>query len=181
MDSSAAHQPGTSHTGQTEPARFQSALDDARKIKETYVDPRIKFYVDHTKTPRNMFRLAGIAVILCSATLPALAAGNFSYKTLIVSTLSIAVAVLTGLGSFFHWERTWHGNSTTQVAIEQYCGKWELELAHARLILPPEERIKHVYLATDDLLSNVRSAMSAETEGFFNNLRFPQADRTSKE
>jgi hypothetical protein len=77
--------------------------------------------------------------------------------------------------SRIHWEQIWHGNMSTKVAIEQFSAKWELELTNARLIVTPVERIKRVYMATDDLLSNVRSVTSSETVGFFRALQFPQS------
>jgi hypothetical protein len=178
---------------QKEAERFKAAMQTVKAIKKQYVDPRVDFYKNHTKTPRVLFRVSGITTILCGATLPALAAGNFDNKnlallgltiainkTVVVSILSIAIAALTGIASFFHWESTWRGSSTTQVAIEQFCAKWELELLNAEVRLAPETRIGHIYLATDDLLANVEAAISAETEGFFSNLRFPKSDQTSK-
>jgi hypothetical protein len=159
---------------------FKEAVDSARSLKEKYVDPRIGWYKNHTATPRWMFRLAGISTILLSVTLPALAAGHFSHKELIVSAVSIAIAALTGLGSFYRWERTWHGNSTAQLALEHLVAKWELELTNAKLLLDANKRSEHVYLATNDLLTNSRSVVSSEAEGFFSLLQAPQKDTPSK-
>jgi hypothetical protein len=94
--------------------------------------------------------------------------------------MSIAIAALTGLSSFYRWERTWRGNSTAQVTLEQHVAKWELELTNARLLLGPDERIKHVYQATDDLLTNARTVVSSESEGFFSALQFPQQSNSPK-
>jgi hypothetical protein len=121
-----------------------------------------------------MFRLIGISTILLSVTLPALAAATFRHKELCLSITSIGIAMLTGLSSFYRWERTWRGNSTAQVALEQHVAKWELELANARLVLASDKRMAHVYATTDDLLTNVRSVVSSETEGFFSALQFPK-------
>ncbi len=97
-----------------------------------------------------------------------------------LSVMSVTIAALTGLSSFYRWERTWRGNSSAQMALEQLCAKWQLELTNARLILSPEERVKHVYQATDDLLTNARSVVSSESEGFFSGLRFPQQNSGPK-
>jgi hypothetical protein len=94
--------------------------------------------------------------------------------------MSIAIAALTGLSSFYRWERTWRGNSSAQVALEQHCAKWELEMTNARLILAPEDRVMHVYQATDDLLTNASNVVSSESEGFFSGLQFPRQDSTTK-
>jgi len=162
-------------TGECEKA-FVEVVEAVRKIKETYVDPTAKWYKQHTAGPRFWFRSAGVMTILLSATLPAVAAApEFHYKYKLISCMSVVIAILTGASSFFHWEQIWHGNMSTKIAIEQFSAKWELELTNARLIVTPAERIKHVYMATDDLLSNVRSVTSSETEGFFRALQFPQS------
>lgn len=153
---------------------FDEIVISANKVKEEYVDTRIQYYKSHTAGPRIWFRAAGIATIVLSATLPALAAGSFVHKELILSTISIAVAALTGLSSFYRWERTWSGNSTSQLALEQAVAKWELELANAKLLVPADQRVQHVYQATNDLLTNARTVASSQSEGFFSGLQFPQ-------
>lgn len=148
------------------------AIESARAIKNEFVDKRISFYKKYTNGPRWLFRISGIATILLSATLPALAASAEINKWAL-STVSIAVAALTGLSSFYRWERMWRGYSNGQVALEQLVAKWELELTNARLILGPQECVRHVYLATNDLLSGTSAVVSSESEGFFSGLAFP--------
>jgi hypothetical protein len=160
--------------------KFTEAVRVANELKAKYVDPRISWYRDHTSKPRTFFRLAGILTILLSASLPAVAVATFPYKNVALSVMSIAIAVLAGLSTFFRWERTWRGNSTSQMTLEQHVAKWELELTNAQLILVADERIKHVYQATDDLLTNARSVVSAESEGFFSGLQFPQQNSQPK-
>jgi hypothetical protein len=161
-------------------AAFDAVLKSCRALKEQYVDIRISYYKDHTKIPRWMFRTAGVMTILLSVTLPALAAAVFPYKELILSTVSIAIAALTGLSSFYRWDRTWSGNSSAQVALEQHVAKWELELTNAQYVVPFDQRILHAYQATNDLLINARSVVSSESSGFFSGLQFPQQNSTSK-
>lgn len=160
--------------------RFTQFIKEARTIKEKNIDPRIDYYKTHTIGPRLLFRWAGILTILLSVMLPAVSVASFPFKEIALSGMSIAIAALTGLSSFFRWERTWRGNLTAKIAIEQYCAKWELELTNARLRIAEDERISHVYKATSDLLTNVRNVVSSESEGFFSNLQFPQQDSTKK-
>jgi hypothetical protein len=148
-------------------------IESARAIKKEFVDPRISFYKSYIAAPRILFRTAGVATILLSATLPALALANFRGKEWALSIVSIAVAALTGLSSFYRWERMWRGYSSASVSLEQFVAKWELELTNARLILGPHERVKHVYQATNDLLSGTSAVVSSESEGFFSALAFP--------
>jgi hypothetical protein len=115
--------------------QFAEALESAHAIKAKHIDPRVEWYKTHTQLPRVIYRLVGISTIVLSVTLPALTAAQFQYKEVIISGMSILIAALTGLGSFYHWDRTWRGNSIAQVSIEQFVAKWELELARAGQIV----------------------------------------------
>ncbi len=168
-------------SGDSPEDKFAEALNVAHELRTKYVDPRIRWYQKHTSRPRTCFRVAGILTIFLSASLPAVAVATFPDKEAVLSVMSISIAVLAGFSTFFRWERTWRGNSTAQMALEQHVAKWELELTNARLILANDERLKHVYQATDDLLTNARSVVSAESEGFFSALQFPQQNSQPKE
>jgi hypothetical protein len=166
-------QPDTA-AGERDP--FAEAVKEAWEIRRKYIDPQARWYEKHTTAPRLWFRGAGILTILLGAVLPAVAAApDFPRKYGLISCMSVVIAVLTAASSFFHWERTWHGNMSAKIAIEQLAAKWELELSNARLTVAAGERIKHVYAATNDFLANVRSVTSSESEGFFSLLRFPQS------
>lgn len=153
----------------------------ARELKTHYIDPRIEWYQTHTGAPGFWFRWAGIITIVCSVTLPAMAAADFPYKALALSVTSIAIAALTGLSSFYKWERTWRANSSAQVSLQQQVAKWELELVNATVLLSPKERTAHIYKATSDLFVNAASVVTSESEGFFSGLSFPQQNTAGKE
>lgn len=163
---------------QAQVAAFDAVLKSCRALKEQYVDVRISYYKGHTVLPRWMFRLAGIFTILLSVTLPALAAAVFPHKEIVLSATSIMIAALTGLSSFYRWDRTWSGNSSSQVALEQRVAKWELELTNAQYLQAPDDRIVHLYQATNDLLTNASNIVSSESTGFFSGLQFPQQNTT---
>jgi hypothetical protein len=162
------------HPSAAQIAAFDAVMKSCRDLKEKYVDVRITYYQGHTRMPRWMFRLAGVFTILFSVTLPAFAAAVFPYKEVVLSATSNAIAFLTGLSSFYRWDRTWSGNSSSQVALEQRVAKWELELTNAQYLLAPDEQIVHVYQATNDLLTNASNIVSSESTGFFSGLQFPQ-------
>jgi hypothetical protein len=167
----------------SEEERFKAAVEEANAIKSQCVDPRIAYYAKHTPWPRFWFRAAGFSIVLCSAVLPAVAAtpaDNLPHKDLIVTGLSIMVAILSSLATFYHWDRTWRGNYNARIAIEQFCSKWLLELSRAEHSLKPGDRIDHVYQATDDLLTNVKSVVASESGTFFDGLRIPESDRSTK-
>ena len=161
-------------------ADLEAVLACCRKLKDQFVDKRIHYYQSHTKIPRWMFRTAGILTVLLSVTLPALAAAVFSHKELVLSSVSIGIAALTGLSSFYRWDRTWSGNSSSQVALEQQVAKWELELTNAQYLIAATDQIAHVYKATNDLLTNAGNIVASESTGFFRGLQFPQQNTTNK-
>lgn len=167
-------------TSRRDDSAFKDVIEAARQIKTAYVDKRIRWYETHTDVPRWAYYIVGILTILLSVTLPALASAQFPHKEIIVSSVSVVIAALTGLGSFYHWERTWRGNSTAQVALEQAVGKWELELKRAEFVVDQKDRLSHVIKATDDLLTNTGTIVSSESEGFFSNLHAAQQNSTGK-
>ena len=130
--------------------------------------------------PRLLYRLVGIATVVLSVTLPALTTAEFRNKNLIISTMSILISALTGLGSSYHWDRTWQKNATAQAAIEAYSAKWELELSRAVQLPEPANRTKHVHDATDDLIANTSKIISSEKQDFFANLQPGQQNTAGK-
>jgi hypothetical protein len=166
----------------SEPERFKAVLDEAAAIKKDYVDEQIRFYSNRKLNwPRWVFRGVGSTIIICSASLPALAAADkLQYQYQYVTILSVLIAVLSGLSAFFRWDLSWKGRILTRVALEQFCAKWALELVRAQDYMKPEERIEHVCNATDDLLTNVNTVVSAESGTFFEGVKMPESDRTSK-
>jgi Protein of unknown function (DUF4231) len=159
---------------------FTQAIDAARAIKAKYVDDRLQWYTTHKALPRVLYRLVGIVTVILSVTLPALTAATFRNKDVTISCISIVIAALTGLGSFYHWDRTWQKNATAQASIEAFLAKWELELARAKELVAPADRTKHVYDATDDLIANTSRVISSETQDFFNNLQPAQQNTAGK-
>jgi hypothetical protein len=154
-----------------------------RRHSGTGRQPRIEWYERHSFAPRIYFRIAGILTILFSVSLPAVAAipsAKFDYKDIVLSVMSVAIAALTGLSSFFRWDNMWRRNKTAQMDLQRYVAKWELEITNARLLLPDDQKANHIYKATDDLLVNAATVISSESEGFFSGLQFPQQNTTTK-
>jgi hypothetical protein len=164
--------------------RFNKLVEEARAIKNRYIDPEYQWYRRHQHWPFIFFRSAGIITIVLGVTLPAVAGFGRAYwphqGDLVLSLMSVTIAALTGLSSFYRWERSWRGRSVVRLGLEALSAKWELEIANARVILSPTERLQHVYMATNDLIANVRNLCNSETEEFFSGMQFPQSDRTTK-
>jgi hypothetical protein len=164
--------------------RFNELVKEARGIKERFIDKEYEWYRSHQKWPFIFFRCAGVVTIVLGVTLPAVAGVGKAlsplHQDVIISVMSVTIAALTGLSSFYRWERSWRGRIIVRLGLEALCAQWELEIANARLILDPADRLKHVYQATNDLIANGRSVCSSETEEFFSGMQFPQSDRSRK-
>lgn len=169
-------------SGSAQDVDFERMVAEARVIRQRFIDPNRDWYRTHRLFPFLLFRFAGVTTIVLGAALPAIAGipvEKFASKDLVISVMSVSIAALTGLSTFFRWERTWRGRTLSDAAINALCAKWELEIVNARLIVDPPQRLKHVYLATSDLIANARAVSASESEEFFNALQFPQTDRTS--
>jgi hypothetical protein len=159
--------------------RFNEVVEQTRAVKATFVDKQSDWYRKHRLFPFVLFRGAGIITIVLSVALPAIAAiqrDAFPKKDVVLGIMSVAIAGLTSLSAFYRWERTWQSRTLTFFAIEAYSAKWELEVANARLLVDSADRLKHVYAATNDLITNVTNVCASESEGFFRGMQFPQAE-----
>jgi len=159
---------------------LDAAIKAVRAIKLSYVDDKLEWYKSHKVLPRTLYRLVGIATVVLSVTLPALTTATFTHKDLTISCISIVIAAFTGLGSFYHWDRTWQKNATSEASIQAFVAKWELELARAKDLIAPADRTKHVYDATDDLVANTSKVVLTETQDFFSNLTPAQQNTAGK-
>jgi len=168
--------------GKTGTARLQCALGRARAIKRDYVDEQIRFYSGgKLEWPRYLFRIVGTLIIVCSALLPFFAAAkDYEHQYLVVTILSVSVAILSGLAAFYRWDVTWKGRILTRGTLEHLCAKWEAELTAAQDSMKPEDGIKHICNATRDLITNVGAVVAAESGTFFAGVRMPESNHTSK-
>ena len=86
--------------------KFEELVKQARIIKERYIDPNRKWYATRKRIPFAYFRTAGVITILFSVALPAVAAipeSSLGNKQVILSAMSVTIAALTGLSSFYRW------------------------------------------------------------------------------
>jgi len=48
-------------------------------------------------------------------------------------------------------------------------------MVNGPLLIDQADRLRHVYLATNDLIANVTNVCTSESEGFFSGMQFPQS------
>jgi hypothetical protein len=147
--------------------RFLSVLEEVTRVKDEYVVQQMNWYKEHTRTPMRLFRISGVLVILLSVSLPFLTTLEGPWKTIILPAVSLAVAGLTGLNSFFRWESDWKGYRQTQLALEYLLTEWELQIAEAKCQIDIQKGIDIALQATRQLISTSRTTMSVEAEEYF--------------
>jgi hypothetical protein len=105
-------------------------FEDLRKQKEEYADKALNYYKGRIKRFLVGFRFLGVLVILGSVSLPFLAQSAETNKW-IISGVSLGVALLTALNSFFGWHLTWQKRVAVTAALEHYIANWEIDMVKA--------------------------------------------------
>ena len=112
-------------------------LEKYNEVKEKYVTRRLKFYVDRVDNKRKLAQWSRAGVLLLSLTIPIVAnfgdnLGNDFTIKLIISIMSLLIALIGGLEGIHQWEQTWKEYSRRIVQIETFIGVWDIEIASAR-------------------------------------------------
>jgi hypothetical protein len=154
---------------------FSSALPDvAEKGLIAAVDEyvlRIRaFYNARASWHRRFYRLSGILVILIGSALPLLANAEFDGQPFAISAAGVAVAVLTGLHTFYRWDQSWVLLRNTERTITTEYWKWRTTLAAENHLSDAE-----VVAATQAFLSTLSDIRGEEAQVFFQDLSFPTA------
>ena len=145
------------------------ALEDYRKFVETHVRPVRDWYRRRARLNRFAFRSMGIVVIVLSPLLPLLAGFDFEHKDLTLGLIGVAIAIATGLRTFYQWDHLWSLLRQTDFELTELLTNWELAVASAR-------SADEVQALTEDLLRKANDVRRAESKGYFATLRFPKSD-----
>ena len=152
---------------------IDASIDELCAIKKNYIDKTWTWYRDHSSWPRIVFRLAGVAVIVLSLTIPFLAAAKGQWLEIGVPVASLSIAILSALNAFFAWQKTWEKRITTQLTLEGLMAAWETKIAAARRAENPMEGYESALRATQELIEYTRTLTVSETATFFTNIKFP--------
>jgi hypothetical protein len=143
---------------------------DLRDHKEHYVDPILNRYRKRVPPFRAVFVVTSGLAILGSVSLPYLAQITNETNKAVISLVSLGVALLTALNSFFGWRLTWQKVVAATTALEHYIACWEIDLAKA--YREDYDKAKQdAYLATSYLFTQALATRSAESETFFAQLK----------
>jgi Protein of unknown function (DUF4231) len=157
--------------------RFLSVLEELTRIKEEFVVRRLHWYKTHARTPMLLFRTSGVLVILLSVSLPFLTTLEGLWKTIVLPVISLLIAGLTGLNSFFQWESGWKGYRQTQFTLDYLLTQWELQIAEAKCQVDVQKGIDMALQATEQLISTTQTTTNVEAEEYFKRV---QAARTQQ-
>jgi hypothetical protein len=158
--------------------RFLSVLEELTRIKDEFVMRQLHWYKVNARTPMFLFRVSGVIVILLSVSLPFLTTLEGLWKTIVLPVVSLLIAGLTGLNSFFRWESSWKGYRQTHLTLEYLLTMWELQIAEARCQVDAQKGIDIALQATEQLINATRTTISAEADDYFKRVQAVRAQQS---
>jgi hypothetical protein len=114
--------------------KFMTPKFDSTNIKsqpefiaavENYVLRTRDFYDARARWHRRFYRLSTVLIILVGAWLPLGAGLDYSHKDVVLGISGVAVAALTALRSFYHWDQFWVLNRNTEMLITRSYLVWK--------------------------------------------------------
>jgi hypothetical protein len=154
--------------------RLEEFFASLRRLKEEWVDTTRNWYSKRAPWHRRAFRTSGTLVLLFSVILPFLVnQEGLWWGNVAVSFLSLSIAALTGLMSFFQWQSSWHKHIRSQLRLEHLTALWELDMAEAQQERDPDKAVDMGMKATRKLLNMAGNLTVEEAQEFFESLKAP--------
>lgn len=156
------------------PSEFDRFENGLRQLVNEQVVPCYKWYSTHMMWPGVMFRGGGMVIVIGSLSLPAIAASPMPNREIVLTVVSLAVAIISSLNAFFKWDATWRSRTRAAYALQGLLATWEFNLAAARQSKEPEQC---ALKATESLFKAAFVLVGSETDEFFANIRWPEAPK----
>jgi hypothetical protein len=157
-------------TGAPDSAIVKVEEQEIQRIVDNYVKKTSEWYQRKKRGPRRLYKLSVGVTIVGGASIPLLASFEGPLFRLAVGVLGAAIAVVSGLSSFYRWERKWQIFAAAQFELEHALRVWELRLVDARSNRSQDEALKLIQAGTEQLLELTRRVRDAETNEFFTTL-----------
>jgi hypothetical protein len=125
------------------------------------------WYDSHAQTPQILFRICGVFIILLSVTVPYVGTLQGRWRSTVLPIMTLSIAGLTGINSFFQWQTQWSGFRSTELNLRFALAQWGTRIAEACYQTDPSMTAKMAIAATDSLLREAREAQSVETGRYF--------------
>ncbi|AOS63918.1 DUF4231 domain-containing protein [Actinoalloteichus hymeniacidonis] len=165
-----AQQAATARAPQSDPG----PTPDLHELAEAHVLELRERYDWRAGWHRRFFRISGMLIIIGSASLPLFTTLDYANKEFVLSTLGVVIALLTGLQTFYRWDRSWATLRAAESSLTQLHWEWLLEQESATS-LTGDAVEQQRRAATEALLAGVREVRARESEDYFAELRFPSA------
>lgn len=159
-----AHEP---ESGEIQGSKhFETILGELTALKAKHVDGSLEWYKKHTYSPMRNFRLSSILLIILSASVPLLSILNGVGQEIVLPAVSVAIATLTGMLTFFNWHGQWTRFVQAKFTIENLMRVWDLEIFKAKHHPNEQEAINLAVDATERLLTASAQAVAQEMGQF---------------
>ena len=156
--------------------QFEQFLAELKALVHRHVIPRYSWYQKHTLGPRICFRISGLMVVIGSLLLPVITTyETLWHKRLILAIVSLTVAVLSSLSTFYKWDYAWQTREKAALELKGLLAKWELNLIAAQVAKNPAEEALN---ATRQLFDDSFKIVDTETGQFFANISWPSVPAT---
>lgn len=133
----------------------------------------IKWYRDAAPRKRSWFRTLGAIGLFLSISLPFITSlAPEPDKAIISSAIAWAIALVGGANGFFQFNRTWQGYIEAQFKLERLLMEWELAVSNY-FGKESETDLQAVQELTKSFVITARSAITDETNSFFEEVKFP--------
>jgi len=97
------------------------------------------------------------------------------HKQLILTIVSLTVAVLSSLSTFYKWDYAWQTRMKAALELKGLLAKWELNLIAAQVAVNPADA---ALKATRELFDDSFKIVDTETGQFFANVNWPSIPTT---
>lgn len=155
-------------------------------VTETFPDyADLMYRAVHSQTRRyrrygrahmNWFRVTGLVEIVLSVSFPFVVAlldeVEYRFGNVLISGLSVGIALVGGLSAFYAWNDNWRLYRTQRLVFEQIIRMWELKLFALAISDPPDKAA--ALEATKKAIELVGQALEYEQEVFFGSVRVPE-------
>ena len=159
----------------TDERQRDAFIEELRSLVDRHIRSAHQWYSSRTKQPRFGFRISGIIVVIGSLTLPVITAiKDWRFKDEVLTVVSLSVAIVSSLSTFYRWDLMWHSRAKTTSDLEAILGNWELDVTAASIAENPRGA---ALAATQRAFQEAFRAVGAETTQFFASVKFPEVPR----
>ncbi|WP_285476585.1 DUF4231 domain-containing protein [Amycolatopsis sp. NBRC 101858] len=140
------------------------------------VHPQMRRYRRYGRAHMNWFRVTGLVEIVLSVSFPFVVALlneiEYRFENVLLSGLSVGIALVGGLSAFYAWNDNWRLYRTQRLVFDQIVRMWELKLFALAISDLPDETA--ALRATKKAIELVGQALEYEQEVFFGSVRVPE-------